>query len=59
MHTLLFTRLDPLQKMMCNVYVTWTHGPQLLNLFHQWLNNIIPGIKLSANPSEHGTEFLE
>ena len=42
-----------------DVYVPWTHGPELLECFHQWLNNRIPGIKFTKVSSEHGTEFLD
>ncbi len=42
-----------------DVYVPWTYGPALLNHFHQWLNNRIPGIKFTMISSEYGTEFLD
>ena len=41
-----------------NIYI-WTHGPELLECLHQWLNNIISGIKFTKVFSEHSTEFLD
>ena len=42
-----------------DVYIPWTHGPELLECFLQWLNNRIPGIKFTMEFSEHGTVHLD
>ena len=42
-----------------DVYVPWTHGQELLDEFHNWLNTRIPGIKFTLKSSEQGTEFLD
>ena len=42
-----------------DVYIPWTHGPELLETFLKWLNTRLPGIKFTIESSEHGTVFLQ
>ena len=41
-----------------DIYIPWTYGQELLEVFHEWLNNRLPGIKFTKNFSSHGIEFL-
>ena len=41
-----------------DIYVPWTYGIELLEVFHEWLNSKLPGIKFTKNFSSHGIEFL-
>ena len=42
-----------------DVYIPWTHGPELLEIFLKWLNTRIPGIKFTIKFSKHGVVFLQ
>ena len=42
-----------------DVYVPWTHGQEMLDEFHIWLNTRMPGIKFTLKASLDGTEFLD
>ena len=42
-----------------DVYVPWTHGQEMLEEFHLWLNSRMPGIKFTLKASLEGTEFLD
>ena len=35
-----------------------TYGQELLEVFHEWRNNRLPGIKFTKNFSSRGIEFL-
>ena len=41
-----------------DIYIPWTHGQELLEVFHEWLNNRLPDIKFTKKYSSHGIEFL-
>ena len=41
-----------------DIYVPWTYGIELLEVFHEWLNSKLPCIKFTKNFSSHGIEFL-
>ena len=37
-----------------DIYILWTYGQELLEVFHKWLNNRLPGIKFTKKFSSHG-----
>ena len=41
-----------------DIYVPWTYGIELLEVFHEWFNSKLPGIKFTKSFSSHGIEFL-
>ena len=41
-----------------DIYIPWTYGQELLEVFHEWRNNRLPGIKFTNNFSSRGLNFL-
>ena len=43
-----------------DIFVIWQHGLEELQMFHDWLNTLLPGINFTmSEPSSYGIEFLD
>ena len=42
-----------------DIYIPWTHGLEMLNRFHEFLNSRLPGIEFTKEHSSHGIAFLD
>ena len=42
-----------------DIYIPWTHGQELLEVFHEWLNNSLPGIKFTKKIHHMALNFLK